>query len=350
MKKIFLNLIPVGLCLVAGLSAQTLMPSQDAYFVPGSATNFGGASFITVGSSGSQGLVQFDLSALPPGVTAGKVERAVLTLFVSKINAPGTVNISIANGAWTESGVNGTTSFPAAGAAVASGVAVSSSSFVTVDATSAVQAWITSPGSNNGFLISANPGAGVQFESKESTGTGHSAVLSIVLSNTGPQGPAGPQGLTGPQGPAGAQGIPGATGATGPQGPSGGGSTAVYTMSRDWHSYVAAGTWELAWLTLPPGSYLVNAIGYMGGIAASIDCRLAWPGGGTNWLGGMFSGVQTFNLVTSQQGALPITSAITLTETQLVQLQCRFSNSQYNYPITYAGMTAVPVGSVVTQQ
>ena len=51
--------------------AQVLTPSQDAYYVPGNATNFGAAVSVTVGSSGSVGLVQFDLGALPPGTTAG---------------------------------------------------------------------------------------------------------------------------------------------------------------------------------------------------------------------------------------------------------------------------------------
>ena len=46
-------------------------------------------------------------------------------------------------------------------------------------------------------------------------------IVDVLLSNTGPQGPAGPQGAMGPQGPAGPQGDPGPIGATGPSGPAG---------------------------------------------------------------------------------------------------------------------------------
>jgi hypothetical protein len=60
---------------VAG-NAQTLAPSQDAYYVPNSGSNFGTATTVTVGSSSSVGLVQFDLSQLPPGVTSAQIQKA----------------------------------------------------------------------------------------------------------------------------------------------------------------------------------------------------------------------------------------------------------------------------------
>lgn len=68
------------------------------------------------GPSAFQGLVQFDLSTLPSGITSANVSKATVVLFVKAVNAAGTVNISAANGAWTESGVNGNNA-PAAGAA-----------------------------------------------------------------------------------------------------------------------------------------------------------------------------------------------------------------------------------------
>jgi len=59
----------LALAPIAGF-AQTLAPSQDAYVVPGNGSNFGTATTITAGSSGSVGLVQFDLTQLPAGLTA----------------------------------------------------------------------------------------------------------------------------------------------------------------------------------------------------------------------------------------------------------------------------------------
>src|SRR5882724_1570648 len=82
---------------------QAVTPSQDAYYVPANATNFGGATSITVGSSGSIGLVQFDLTTLPAGAT---VQKATLTLFINKVNVPGGISVNLANGSWQESTVS----------------------------------------------------------------------------------------------------------------------------------------------------------------------------------------------------------------------------------------------------
>jgi len=232
MRALGLQFVGVLALLPLTLSAQDYKPSQDAYYVPGNAANFGSATSITVGSSGSVGLVQFDLSQLPAGVTSGQVAKATLTLFVNHIGVPGSVNISTAAGPWTESGVTGTNS-PAVTASVASNVPVSTSGqFVSVDATAAVQGWVASPANNHGFVIAGNGTTSVQFDSKEGTTTSHEAALSLTLASAavgsagpagppgpaGTTGPAGPQGLTGPQGPAGPQG---ATGPAGPAGPSG---------------------------------------------------------------------------------------------------------------------------------
>jgi Collagen triple helix repeat (20 copies) len=95
---------------------------------------------------------------------------------------------------------------------------------------------------------------------------------------TGPAGTSGPQGLTGltgltgPQGPAGLAGSPGLAGPTGPQGPAGAiGQTGPQGPSNAYAPWVdgayaqhivdlpANVTTTLASVTLPQGSYLVNA-------------------------------------------------------------------------------------------
>ena len=220
----------IALAVPFAVLAQSLPVVQDAYVVPGNGTNFGASVNLTVGSSASQGLVQFDLSALPTGLTAAQVQKAALFLYVNHVNVGGTINVYVSNGSWAELTVNGTNA-PAPGAVVASLVPVSSAGqYITVDATAAVQGWVTTPTTNNGFLISGNGSTSVQFDSKEASTTSHAAVLAITLAGAGPQGPAGatgPTGATGPQGPAGAtgatgtQGPAGATGATGTQGPAG---------------------------------------------------------------------------------------------------------------------------------
>ncbi len=82
----------LALAPVAGFS-QTLAPSQDAYYLPGNSTNFGAATTITVGSSGSVGVIQFDLTQLPAGLTAAQIQKATLTLFLDHVNAGGSINI-----------------------------------------------------------------------------------------------------------------------------------------------------------------------------------------------------------------------------------------------------------------
>jgi hypothetical protein len=79
-------------------------PSQDGYYVSGNGTNYGTAPTIVVGQTGGGavqlpgqlpvtgnatgvGLVQFDLTHLPAGLTSAQVQKATLTLFVDTITA-----------------------------------------------------------------------------------------------------------------------------------------------------------------------------------------------------------------------------------------------------------------------
>jgi len=232
-------LAAIAAVLPAALHAQVLLPAQDSFVVTNLPLANGGAQFLAVTGPElfglrSEGLVQFDLSSLPAGLTASKISHATLTLFLDQVNNPGTMNVYAANGNWTEAGVNGFNA-PAPGATVASNVPVSTQfTFVTVDVTTAVQNWVGGVTPNNGFLLQGNVSTDVHFDSKESITTSQPAMLSIVLASSGsasgPAGPTGPQGATGPAGsqgaagaagPAGAAGSSGARGATGPQGAAG---------------------------------------------------------------------------------------------------------------------------------
>jgi len=218
--------------------AQTVPLTQDTYVVPGTAVNYGTAVTTNVGGPGAnRALVQFDLTTLPAGTTAANISKATLALFVNTVGAAGTIDISVAGGAWSESGVNGN-NVPTAGAAVASGLSVSArSQYVYVDATAAVQNWLNGT-TNSGFLITPNDDVvSIAFDSKENTTTSHPAALNITLVGggaTGPTGAAGIQGATGPIGQTGGVGptgaastIPGPAGATGAVGPTGSSSNTM---------------------------------------------------------------------------------------------------------------------------
>jgi len=213
--------------LPAAAIAQSVPLTQDSYVLPGTAGNYGIQQTINVGGSNAfQGLVQFDLSTLPSGTTAANIGKATLVIFAKTVTAAGTINISTANGSWTESGVNGNNA-PTAGTAVASGVGVSTAEqFLYVDATNAVKSWITTPASNNGFIITPNDGVvNIAFDSKESTSTSHPAVLEVTLIAVGAPGSTGATGPTGATGTTGATGPTGGTGTTGATGPTGVGTT-----------------------------------------------------------------------------------------------------------------------------
>lgn len=89
-------------------TAQTIPLTSDTYFTPFSSANNGSAQFIKVdGPTSTQALAQFDLSTLPSGTTSTNIDRATLVLFVKSVSSAGTINISTANGSWTEYTVNG---------------------------------------------------------------------------------------------------------------------------------------------------------------------------------------------------------------------------------------------------
>lgn len=218
-----IKIVMLGIAVAMGSVYGQIVPLvQDSYVNPGVGTNFGTATTLNVGgAASSQALVQFDLSALPSGVTSSQIAKATLVLFVNKLTAAGSVNISTANGSWTETSVSGLNA-PVAGSAIASGVVVPvAGNFVYVDATSAVQSWVTTPTSNNGFIITPLGAVTALFDSKESSTTSHPASLIVQLVSYGPTGPTGSTGANGSPGATGPTGAAGATGATGPTGANG---------------------------------------------------------------------------------------------------------------------------------
>ena len=217
-RKLIRALAAFCLLLAIGWADQSVV--GDAFFAPGNATNFGATPSVNVGGpSGFQGLLQFDLSTLPPGTTAANVSSASLRLFVSRIGTAGTIDIYSAASPWTESTVNGTAGFPAPLSLLAGSVSVSvAGTYLSIPVTNQVKRWLTGD-ANNGFLLIANPSTTlVFFDSKESGSTSHPAVLEVSLLGT-----AGPTGATGAPGPIGQSGTgtAGPTGAAGPTGPTG---------------------------------------------------------------------------------------------------------------------------------
>src|SRR5438045_9622558 len=75
----------------------------DAFYAPGTANNYGGVGTVNVGTSANNaGLLQFDLTTLPPGLTSSGITQARLILFVNKVTAAGTIIVAEAAGPWSE--------------------------------------------------------------------------------------------------------------------------------------------------------------------------------------------------------------------------------------------------------
>jgi hypothetical protein len=214
-----LALAALALATITPAFAQTLLPLGDTFVASGNLNNFSTSPTINIGGAGAyQGLIQFDTTALPAGITGASVAKASLVLFVNKVGAAGAVDINAANGQWTEATVNGNNA-PGIGMNVASAVPINTAGvYITVDATALVKAWLDGLITNHGIILTVDPGfvsTSVFLDSKESANTSHPAVLQVTFTGGGAVGPAGP---TGPQGLPGSNGLQGVAGPAGPQG------------------------------------------------------------------------------------------------------------------------------------
>jgi len=182
----------------------------------------------------NNGLLQFDFSALPAGITSKDVTKATLVFFVNKVSTSGTITASPIAATWAESTVNSNTAPLIHAPSATSSIISNGNNYYSVDVTQLVLDWVDMPASNFGLALRPVTTASLELDSKEAVQTSHSAYIDLELKGpagatgatgpigpAGPQGAVGPQGATGPQGPAGAIGPQGPQGATGPQGPAG---------------------------------------------------------------------------------------------------------------------------------
>ena len=110
----------------------------------------------------------------------------MLTVFVNRVNASGTVSVLPVTSAWEEYDVKSVNA-PTMDAAVGSFAAPLPGQFVSVDVTSVVQGWVANSGSNFGLALTSSA-ANVLLDSKENDETGHVARLDVTLVSQGAQG------------------------------------------------------------------------------------------------------------------------------------------------------------------
>ena len=160
----------------------------------------------------------------------------------------------------------------------------------------------------------------------------------------GPQGPVGPAGATGATGLGGAPGAPGTPGAPGV-------STAITRGTIDTPIIVAATAVQS--LALPPGNWVVFAHvdGAHNGTATGstrMECALVDPSAGQMDYAKMRaqqnSGTEPMVFV-----SLSLHGTATLTAPGSVKTNCGSTNGVGSFTLTTARMTAIQVGSIVTQ-
>ena len=179
----------------------------------------------------AHGLVKFDLSPLPVGMTGADIAKATLRMWVNDVDKDGKFTVHLLETDWSEKTVSGNAA-PAVGSAIAEVMIVDADDnhFVAIDITDAVKGWLDNPGSNFGLAL-VPVDADFSVDSKESRLTSHPMEIEVIgdssVAAQGPEGPAGPKGdpgpsgATGPRGPEGAPGLPGSPGPQGEQGDQG---------------------------------------------------------------------------------------------------------------------------------
>ena len=233
-------------CLVTRARAVEALLIADAHVSTARpAVNSGALSNVNVGN-GYIGLLQFDLSLLPAGTTSGQVSRAILRLYVNRMDMPGSVSIQPLGGAWGEYSVTNATLPSVAGVTQIFSV-TQAGAYVAVDVTSLVQGWISAPPTNYGIALTASA-ASIQLDSKENDQTAHPAALDIVIVSQGPTGPAGPAGPAG------------SVGAIGPAGPAGPAGTTTVTGLNYQGTYSSTANYAVDDVVLYQGSSYISLI------------------------------------------------------------------------------------------
>jgi hypothetical protein len=193
------------------------------------ATNAGTSVAVNI-NAGSKGLLNFDMSSLPAGITSADIAKATLVFYVKTVTTRGQLQISPLTAAWTENTVTSTNA-PTEGLPLATSAIISNSNtYFAVDVTNLMMNWVDVPSTNYGLALEplASTTTSLTLDSKEAIQTSHPAYIEIALKGpagdkgaTGPQGIQGPIGLTGSSGVNGTNGVDGAKGDTGLTGPQG---------------------------------------------------------------------------------------------------------------------------------
>lgn len=178
----------VALLSLASVSAHalTVPVSQDATTTSINTITVGSGKGTTLSVNAKQSaLVRFnvgDLTVVPASITPSNIKSATLRLYVSSIK-PGDLTVHTITSDWAEKPLTLPAAIPTISSTVLATIpsaSVLGKHFITVDVTTQVKAWLTTPATDFGLAIqTATATAKVFLGSKEGPGLGESATLDI---------------------------------------------------------------------------------------------------------------------------------------------------------------------------
>ena len=181
------------------------------------ATNFGTRSNLPINST-TTALLKFDLTSVPTGTSSSQIGKAVLYVYVNRLNTSAAVSVFPVTTTWSELTVTSGTKPTIGTTATTTATPATTGNYVAFDVTSLVTGWITTPANNFGLALSTTT-ADLQLDSKENDATGHAPFIDIQINTASAAAFAATATLRGQPGPIGPTGTPGPQGPTGPPAP-----------------------------------------------------------------------------------------------------------------------------------
>ena len=216
MRKFILPsaILLAALCAPAARAATANVSADTVISTALPTTNFGTRSNLPINAT-STALLKFDLTSVPTGTASSLIGKAVLYVYVNRLNTSAAVSVFPVTTTWSELTVANVTKPTIGTTATTTATPATTGNYVGFDVTSLVTGWITTPANNFGLAISTTT-ADIQLDSKENDATGHAPFIDIQIntasaaafafstagrSEPGPTGPAGAPGPIGPIGP-----------------------------------------------------------------------------------------------------------------------------------------------------
>jgi hypothetical protein len=189
----FLLLAALGGVLPESAAALTLPVSEDTFSVtPASrrrpespearqlTADAGRAKTLGV-SSKRAAFIRFEIGDFAGDIGAATVDRALLMVYLAKVERGGAINLHVVSEDWSEAVTSARCEpgFNALPVATIPSESVRAQQFIVIDVTAIVKAWLNAPASDHGFALVGDATAKVEIGSREGPASGYPAILQV---------------------------------------------------------------------------------------------------------------------------------------------------------------------------